>query len=150
MNIEQLKNEMLVQDKRHTAWPIFVVVEDQKIYHVSDDSDGKERKDADLIDLESDVCEECYAHHSEHGELPDECDNWECDGSFVTYRIEKDVPNMRAGFFFTADACNEHIKNQRHHYNATAKSYAISAYHNHHLREVMEYLVGEENADKLQ
>lgn len=131
---------MLSQDNRSTSYPIFVVVEDKKIYNVGDDYDGRERRE----DYDDPLCERCEAMADSNGpDYPDEC--YECpDDAFVTYRIEKDVPNMRAAFFFTAEACNAHIRANPHHYNSTAKSYAISAYHNQELRDVMEYLCGKD------
>ena len=148
--IEQIKQEMLSQDKRCTAYPIFIVVEDKKIYGVDIDfSEGRERKDTDMIDFESHCCEACRQEYYENGSLPEECDESECNDSFIEYKIEKDVPNLYAGFFFTAKACKDHIENNRHHYNSTVHSYGISATHNIELREVMELLIGEENINLL-
>lgn len=148
--IETIKNGMLLQDNRSTAYPIFIVVEDKKIYGVDSNfsCDGIERKDIDGIDRRRELCEECQ-EALENRELPEECENSECDESFLNYRIEKDVFNHRGAFFFTAQACNEHIEANRHHYNATAHSYAISAYHNPELRAVMVELIGEPNEHKL-
>ncbi len=76
--------------------------------------------------------------------LPDDCDN--CDNeSFDYYRIQRDVPNLYAGFFFTAKACNEHLEANRHHYNSTAHSYAISATHNSELQTIIAFIKGEIN-----
>ena len=112
----------------------------KKIYGVDGDfSDGRDRKDSDFIDYKNDLCDECKKA-CEGGELPDECDNWECGGSFINYKIEEFVPNIRAGFFFSAKACDEHIANNRHHYNHTAKSYGISACYNHELQGVTEFI----------
>lgn len=137
--MDGLKLEMLIQNDRSTSWPIFVVVEDKKIYGIDQDfADGKERKEIDLIDVD-DLCESCLAKYDDNMEIPDDCDS--CDaGTFSHYRIENDVPNLRAAFFFTGKACDEHIAANHHHYNATAHSYAISAYHNSELKGVIEFL----------
>lgn len=140
---------MLLQDKRGTAYPIFIVVEDKKIYGMdSDFSEDKERKDFDTINR-SDFCKECQKLWDEGEELPEKCEDWDCLDSFINFKIEKNVPNMRAGFFFTANACNEHIEQNRHHYGKEAHSYAISAYHNDELKAVMVELIGEVNQHKL-
>lgn len=147
--IEAIKNGMLLQDKRSTSYPIFIVVEDRKIYGVDSDFsfDGRERKDDDYLDR-SCLCEECDELYEKDKELPEDCE--ECDGdAFIYYRMERDTPNMRAAFFFTAQACNEHIERNRHHYNSTAHSYAISACYNYELQAVMVELIGEANVDKL-
>lgn len=136
--IEHIALEMQTQNNRSTSYPIFVVVEDKKIYGVEND-ELRERKDTDQIDAVEDLCDRCLKLW-EKSELPDDCDHHECDPSFINYRIEEDVPNLRAAFFFTAKACDEHIAANRHHYNRTAKSYAISAYHNRELQYVMEYI----------
>lgn len=141
--MKELQDEMLVQNNRSTSFPIFIVVEDKKVYWVSD-SDYKERKDDDYIDPDEDLCESCLELWKKR-ELPLECDAFDCDNSFIPYRIEKDVPNLRAAFFFTAEACDEHIAANRHHYNSTVRSYAISAYHNEELKSVMRHLSGKEN-----
>lgn len=147
-HIDVIKHEMLTQNKRGTSFPIFIVVRDERIYGVDSNHscDGRERKE----DLgEDDVCEVCWSHYQEYSEFPEECDDGDCDESFVNYRIEKDVPQMRAAFFFTAEACNAHIEANRHHYGRGAHSYAISAYHNPELKEVMAHLVGEEGVKTL-
>lgn len=140
--IEHIKEQMLTQDNRATSFPIFVVVEDQKIYGVSPaNADGYERKDSDFYDGE--LCEECATKQEAGETLGETCADCP-DEAFSWYRLEEHVPNMRAAFFFTAEACDAHIEANRHHYNETAKSYAISAYHNFELREVMQYIAGKE------
>lgn len=144
--IKAIRNGMLLQDKRGTSYPIFIVVEDQKVYWVNDGVEGHERYGEEWN--RDGACEECNELHDKGEDTPDYCE--ECDDElFVPYRIEKNVPNLRAGFFFTASACGNHIQEQRHHYNDTAKTYAISAYHNEELKSVMVELIGEVNQHKL-
>lgn len=150
-NLEDIAQEMLVQNNRGTSWPIFIVVEDQKVYGVDSDFTDceRERKDMDAINEDKDLCATCRAAYDETGYLPEECDDSDCEDSFILYRIQKYVPNMRAGFFFTAKACDEHIKEQAHHYDKSAVSYCISAYNNEELRRVMVSLVGVVNIAKI-
>lgn len=137
MHIKEIIEKMKTQDSRSTDRPIFIVVEDQKIYGIdSNYADGKERKE----DYDDPLCDRCEAMAESNGpDYPDDCDDCPSE-AFVYYRIKKDVPNTRAGFFFTADACDRHISSQRHHYNETAKSYAISACHNEELTFVIDFL----------
>lgn len=138
--LETLAEEMFTQDKRSTSYVYFVVVEDKKVYGIdSDYADGSERKDYDSLER-SDLCEKCKKIWDNGEELPDECDEYGCEDSFVTYRIDRDVPNLYAGIFFTSKACDEHIKNKAHHYNGTARSYGMSAVYNYQLRAVMDHL----------
>ncbi len=137
-NIKAVAELMRTQDNRSTSYPLFIVVESKKIY-CDCGEDGRERKDSDSY-INEDLCDDCQALVAADEELPDECENWQCSDTFIKYRIEKQVPNLRAGFFFTAASCDEHIRMQRHHYNETAQSYAISACYNWELKEVMDWL----------
>lgn len=133
--ILKIKNELLTQNNRSTSFPIFIIVEDKKVYGIDPNfTDYRERiEDYD----EDDLCENCCK--LEPSEMPDDCDDCMAD-CFISYRIDKNVPNLYGGFFFTAKACEEHLQLNRHHYNKSANSYAISATHNYELKTVMEYL----------
>lgn len=98
--MEELKQEMLTQNNRSTSDPIFIVVEKKKIYGVDSNfsCDGRERQDTDLIDPKENLCTVCYKQYAETGEIPEECDDGDCEETFVNYRIEEDVPNLRAAF----------------------------------------------------
>lgn len=138
--MERIKHQMLTQSNRATSYPIFIVVEDKRVYGVASDlADGRERRE----DYGGELCESCKKLEDENDYIPDDCEDCP-DEMFVNYRIEEDVPNLYAGFFFTAEACIAHIESNAHHYNKTAKSYAISAYHNHELRDVMKYICGKD------
>lgn len=135
--MQEIKNELLTQDNRWTSWPIYIVVEDKKIYGVdSGGSDGRERKE----DYDDPLCESCEALAEGNGpDYPDECEDCPSD-AFVYYRIEHDVPNLYGAFFLTAKACEEHLAANRHHYNSTAHSYAISACHNDELQKIIGHI----------
>ena len=148
--IARIKSQMLTQNKRGTSWVYFVVVEDVETYCNEDVLEGWRRKDEFDRDF---LCEHCKKMYEDNDELPDECpaDDWDCEHeTCYPYRIEKDVPNLYGGIWFTAEACNAHIAANRHHYNKTAQSYGMSAYHSWEMKEVMKHLVGEENAKLLQ
>lgn len=136
MTIPEIKHELLTQDNRSTSWPIFIIVEDRKVYGVGSDwADGKERKE----EHDEALCDDCEACIENGPEMPEDCENCP-DDAFIYYKIEKDVPNLYGGFFFTAKAAQEHLDANRHHYNSTAHTYAISATHNSELQTVINYL----------
>lgn len=139
--LARIKEQMLTQDNRATSYPIFIIVEDKKIYGVESGwADGRERKE----DYDNPLCDRCEAMADSNGpDYPEECDDCP-DDAFVNYRIEKDVPNLYAGFFFTAEAAQAHLDSNHHHYNSTAKVYATSAYNNYELRTVMQHLCGKD------
>ncbi len=142
--IKEISKRMKSQDNRSTSFPIFIVVEDKKVYGVDRnyDSDGQERASTEYMDsntIRSLYCEECFKKYEESEDLPEYCD--ECDSdAFVNYRIERDRINDRAGFFFTEKACEDHIKANRHHYDSSVHSYVISAYYNEELKLLMDFL----------
>lgn len=139
--LKEIGREMNRQDNRGTSYPLFIVVREERIYGIESGwRDGVERKNTDGIDLKKEVCERCRKHYDEYNELPPDCEDFDCDDSFVGYRVEKDVPQLRAGFFLTAEACNAHIEANQHHYGRAAHSYAISAYNNHELQKVLRHL----------
>ena len=135
--IKQIKREMNTQDKRFTAWPLFIVqvkvkectldgAHDDYVYY---------NIEGDEVDKRS-VCKEC-----KEAEVGYPACGW-CDcNTKVAYRNEWKWAE-RAGFFFTAKACKTHIKFNKHHYGRGARSYAISACYNNELQVVMEHLAG--------
>lgn len=141
-NLKAIRELMLTQDNRSTSYPIFIIVEDKKVYGVAEEYGG-ERERMEDFDYK-DLCTRCLERVRDNREPVEDCDNWQCDKTFVNYRVEEDVPNIRAGFFFTEEQAEHHLKVQRHHYNSTAKTYAISAYHNTELKQVMEFLAGKD------
>lgn len=146
--IKEIGEEMRTQDKRMTSYVYFVIHEDIKIFGAdSEYADGKERKDSDYLDI-NDLCTECLGLHEAGEEMPDQCENCD-DDAFGNYILKKEVPNMYAGFFFTAKAAEEHLKAKRHHYNDTARVFGESACYNPHLQAIMAHLVGEENLNLL-
>lgn len=139
--IAKIKELMLTQDNRATSYPIFIIVEDVRIYGVDGNfsMDGRERKE----ESDGQLCESCEKLGEEGEDLPEDCE-FCSDDCFITYRIEKDVPNLYAAFFFTAEAAQAHLDVNHHHYNSTAHTYAISAYNNYELRAVMQHLCGKD------
>lgn len=126
-----------------TRQRLYYIAEDVKIYHVQDDAqDGRERKDSDNIDQDIDLCESCRELVEENGfeDLPNDCDEYDCATSFVSYRIEKEKPNLRAGVFFTAKAAADHIAENKHHYNDTVKIIPLTPWRNQEMVDVITHL----------
>ena len=131
----QLGKKMNKQDNRSTAHVLFMVQVDKKVYVSSDwDShDGTERKEDD----EGLMCDRCKKKEEKGKELPDWCE--ECDSDcFHFFKIER-VTDDTAGVFFTAKACDEHIRVNHYHYR-NPKSYGISAWRNEEMQEVQKIL----------
>lgn len=149
--IREIGAEMNSQDHRSTSHPLFVVVQDMKIYGVDTAYGGvHERQDPDYVDDDC-YCESCAELLEKGEDLPDDCDDC-MEGAFVTYRIEKDVPQLHHGVFFTAKACDEYIARRRYEFNGSnvsgdPHSYAISAYWSEEMKLVQEHLskMGAEN-----
>lgn len=139
--IREIGKEMNRQSNRHTQAPLFVVQVDVKRYVSPDeDADGFERKE----DYTFGLCDECEKRE-ERGDGPlDECDHC-TDDCFLRFKIEKDF-DLRPGVFFTAAACDAHIKANPHHYT-NARSYAISAWCNEEMLDVMRFLSAEGDPD---
>jgi len=91
---------------------------------------------------EDDLCEE----HHEDDDLDTACVS--CGFKhYLPVRNEEEF-DLRAGVFFTAEACDAHIAQNKHHYEGMkAVSYGISAWRNPEMQTVMQYL--SENADPM-
>jgi len=137
MTLKSIGAKMLKQNNRATQYPIFVVVQDERRYVGYDGNwtHTERREDND----EEDICEECLEKYHNNEELPEECDNCSTQ-CFAYYYIEKQVPMLEPGCFFTAEACEEHIRLNSYHYN-NPKSYAISAWRNPEMQTVMKNLI---------
>lgn len=60
-------------------------------------------------------------------------------GDTVYFKWEWEF-DLRAGAFLTAKACEQHIKENAHHYHEKARSYAVSAWRNEEMKSVMQSL----------
>jgi hypothetical protein len=138
MILKDIGIEMAQQDNRATQYPLFVVMEDVHRYvDYHDDWDRKERIDPDYL-KENVMCNRCLNLLNNTGEVPDDCDDCS-DEAFAYYKLEEEV-NVNAGVFFTAKACDLHIKDNHYHYN-NARSYGISAWRNPEMQAVMQSLI---------
>lgn len=132
--------EMTSQSNRSTQYPLFAVEEDQRIYVGHDgDWDGRE-----LDDESSELCESCSDLSSNLKDIPDDCIS--CERRYFYYREERGF-DLKAGVFFTAKACEAHIASNDYHYrrpkakNLTPSLYAIAAWRNHEMVQVMRFLI---------
>lgn len=129
----ELGAKMNAQDNRSTQFPLFVVQHKVRVYVGSDQAwDETERKeDAHKNDL-------CFDCRQIEQELPDDCEN--CyPAAFLYIRIEKQF-DLRAGVFFTAEACDAHIETNIYHYGEEPRSFAISAWRNPEMESIMSWL----------
>ena len=131
----EISQEMNTQNNRSTAHPLFVIQVDKKQYGAEGWCDEAERKED--YDHE-DFCESCAQLAEDNDEaLPDYCENCAPE-MFVWYKWEKAF-DLQAGVFFTAKACDEHIRCNDYHYS-NPRSYAISAWRNYEMQDTMKFL----------
>lgn len=131
--IKKLAEEMKSQDNRLTAFPIFVIQVDKKVYGDRSFCDEAERKE----DSDGSLCKECEKLQKENEELPNYCSD--CDPEcFVWYKIEEEF-DLQAGVFLTAKACEEHIKMNDYHYSHP-RSYAIGLWRNPEMEKLVKII----------
>lgn len=136
MQINEIGKEMIKQDNRLTQYPMFAV------YHMVEravpDGQGESRRvDLDWIDA-GDMCESCNRMMDEGKDLPDSCE--ECSPNCF-FNFEKNLePDLRAGVFFTAKACQEHIDANHYHYNEPVV-YGIGCWRNEEMPIVQRHLI---------
>lgn len=136
MNIKDIGKEMAKQDNRMTQYVMFAVY-DIVERCVGEGQGESRRKDRDEIG-DYDLCETCLEKFHDGDDLPDYCLNcgpdsfWNCEESLE--------PDLTAGVFFTAEACEQHIKENRYHYNKPV-SYGISCWRNPEMQAVQKHLI---------
>lgn len=134
MTIKDIGHEMAKQDNRATQYPMFVV------YHMVEravpDGCGESRRKEELE--EEWLCEDCLKLYHKDKELPDFCYN--CD-SECFWNCETELePDLQAGVFFTAKACQEHIDANHYHYNEPVV-YGIGSWRNPEMQAVQKHLL---------
>lgn len=134
--IDEIGKEMAVQDNRATQYPLFVVISDIE-RAVPDGCGESKRKDLDAIDSDL-LCEDCSKKYNEDKDLPEHCIYCD-DDCFWNCEVSQE-PDLRAGVFFTAKACQEHIDLNSYHYK-NPKVYGIGAWRNPEMVAVMSDLI---------
>jgi hypothetical protein len=136
--LEEIGKEMAVQKNRATQFPLFIIMADVE-RAVPDGCGESKRKDPDTWDSSMQLCDSCEKIHNEGGaELPDYCD--ECDPDFFWNCEVSQEPDLRAGVFFTAKACQEHIIENHYHYT-NPQVYGIGAWRNPEMQQIMLHLI---------
>lgn len=148
--------EMLTQSNRSTQYPLFVVQVDEKRYvNYLDDWEHKERSNydgVDMADYRKTLCARCRNRYDEKGEVPEKClsENIngasECDDEAYFYYNIVDAFDLMAGAFFTAKACDDHIKENHYHYN-NGRSYGVGAWRNPEMQAVMRTIIKVDGAE---
>lgn len=132
----QLGKKMNKQDNRSTAHVLFMVEEEKKICvdYSWGSHDLVERKEEYNTD---DMCDSCQDKLEKDEEVPEDCS--ECSSEcFNFYSLERQTVDT-AGVFFTAEACEEHIRLNHYHYRKP-KSYGVSAWRNDEMQEIQKIL----------
>lgn len=131
--------ELAHQNNLATAWPIWYVMEEKRVYTSEDRAEFSERKDDDAIDPDEDLCPECLALWS-ISECPATCDSWKCSNSMLYYNIERQYASYGSCFFLTQKACQEYIDDNRYHFT-NPQPYAGSAHRNYEIQPVIQALI---------
>lgn len=112
--IDNIGKRMLEQDRRATASPYLIVLQEQKKVYVGKDveHDGKEFFDGDNC-CTYDSMDEAYQDYVEHGyeDPKGRC----CDLEEVYFRYYWEDVN----WFFTYEGLNEHLRLNKHNYGKT-------------------------------
>lgn len=134
MTIQEIGQEMATQSHRSTQYILFVIEADKRVFADPYENDGCERKE------ESDMCDKCEKALNESDDFDRDKYCEDCgDDCFYFYKIERAF-DLEPGVFFTAKACEEHIRLNHYHYS-NPKSYGISAWRNYEMQEVMQFLI---------
>lgn len=131
--LREIGKEMLTQDERGTANVLFAIEVDVKRYGHPDWCDQTERNE----NYEGEICEGCMKLEEKDCALPETCDLCP-EAAFVWFRIEREL-HHDGNIFFTAKACDEHIRLNKHHYS-NPKSFGISAWRNPEMEAVIKHL----------
>ena len=124
--IKDLANKLKTQSNRATQNVGFAVYDTKRIYWIDSNYnyDWKERPEEPEYE---ELCHNCQAKRDNDEDIPEECD-YCCDANYNFYREVEQIDD-RAGVFLTAEACQKHIDENRHHYH-NPKVYWISFWRN--------------------
>lgn len=128
--INGVAKEMEKQSNRATQFPLFVIQVDVKRYGDSSWCNEAERKD----DSDGEMCDSCEKLYDDSEEIPEYCSDCDSD-CFVWFNWDTEF-DLNAGVFFTAEACEKHIKQNDYHYT-NPKSYAIGAWRNPEMEQFL-------------
>lgn len=138
MTVASIGRKMAEQNNRATQYPMFAIQVDVKVQAPAEAANEWERKDPDYWDPDN-MCEKCLKLHQRDEEVPEQCS--ECsDEEFWYYNIEQQLKVESAGVFFTAEACQKHIDENRYHYN-NPKVYGIGSWRNPEMQAVQKHII---------
>lgn len=162
-DLKELGKKMNAQNTRMTQFPLFVVQElkevvkadgcgDRTIY-VCDEDELSYEEYNEILDMQSEEDETVKKEFIEKSERFDSVEELNAFDSYAWRAVDISdewVISDMAGTFLTAEACETHIAQNSYHYRQP-RSYAISAWRNYEMQEVMEYLsaLGSENGKPL-
>jgi hypothetical protein len=144
----ELSKKLNTQDERATNLPQFVVQEDVEVEHGGPnywEADVKRRRTTEGMGSGKDyyealLCYECtkeFESDTAFDDLPVDCEK--CDeGLFVFVDIKQEF-KMEAGAFLTAEACDKHIRLNKHHYS-NPRSFAVSSWRNPEMEQLINWI----------
>lgn len=137
--IDELGEKMNKQNNRLTQYPLFVIQVDKQVPTGDNYADEYVYLNGDSEEIdEKDVCESCKSICYNNDT---DCENEDCECESVCAVSNVEEFDLTAGVFFTAEACEEHIRLNNHHYN-NPKSYGIGAWRNDEMVNVMKFIAG--------
>lgn len=137
-SLVELSKKMNKQDNRSTAYPI--------VFRIKTDIDvvvpeGYGDRESYIIDSEEYSKEEAKESFFEDFEEQDEYTDFEnyLEKELSAHLIESVTEHKYKGTFFTEDACENHIKSNKHHYR-NPESYVDHAWRNPEMELVQNFL----------
>lgn len=137
--MEELKKigaEMNAQSNRLTQYPLFVIQVEKQIECSHYRAEYYSHVDEEYNELtDNELCKTC--RETSHEENHIECS--ECNCEHILPVIDVKEFDLKAGVFLTAEACDDHIKANKYHYNKP-QSYAVSAWRNPEMQTIVKFL----------
>lgn len=132
--------ELATQDNAHSSWPIWYVTEIKKVQRPDGEGEFKERIEFfDAIDS-SNLCDSCKKIWEDDGDIPEDCDDYQCQDTFWWFDKEREFTSYGSEFFLTKKACQEYIDANAYHF-ADPKPYAGSAFRNEEIQPIIQALI---------
>lgn len=134
-SMADIGTRMVEQSNRSTQYVMFAIQVDVSVY-VNEHSDWEFKERSEYND---DYCKNCYALMDEGKDLPDDCDDCPSE-QFNYFNVEEKLTVESVGLFFTEDACQKHIDENKHHYR-NPQIYGVAAWRNPEMVAVMHHLI---------
>ncbi len=132
--IKEIGKKMIAQNNRATQYPLFLIQTKERTTTHEDFADDWAWLDEEGGELDKEkICDE-------HREGDEEMEPCAACGYSKSYPVKEDWQfDLRAGVFFTEEACKEHIRLNHYHYNEP-RVYCIGAWRNDEMQSIMQHM----------